>query len=178
MAVVAVVMLLLLRCCFVFVVVVVVGDAVVLSCCGCGLFVCCVSKAAGVSHHSLRAQTCTFEFPGASKQNSTRRPPERHKKSETVAGKGRKSAKFWVPHPSGPLRGPTLRGPPRGRFGQSWPIKVGQDRFGQSRSNFSGQSRFGQKSELAKVGLSRRPEQNIQTIKGSLQAADVSAHAE
>ena len=75
----------------------------------------------GVSHDSQRAQTCTFERPGASKhhQNSTRRPPERHRNSETVAGKGRKSAKFWAPHPSGPhlpfaappFRGPTLRGP-------------------------------------------------------------------
>ena len=67
-------------------------------------------------------------------QNSTRRHPERHRKSETVAGKGRKSAKFFAPHPSGPhpsaptfsrfgprgptLRGPTLRGPAR-NFGPS-----------------------------------------------------------
>ena len=29
-------------------------------------------------------------------QNSTRRHPERHRKSETVAGKGRKRAKFWA----------------------------------------------------------------------------------
>ena len=83
------------------------------------------------SHTTARElQTCTFQGPGASKhhQNSTRRPPERHRNSETVAGKGRKSAKFWAPHPSGhhpsgphpsgphpfgapPFRGPTLRGP-------------------------------------------------------------------
>ena len=46
-------------------------------------------------------------------KNSTRRPPERHRNSETVAGKGRKSAKFWAPPPFGapPFRGPTLRGP-------------------------------------------------------------------
>ena len=38
--------------------------------------------------------------------------PERHKKNETVVGKGRKSAKFWAPTLRGPtLRGPTLRGP-------------------------------------------------------------------
>ena len=30
------------------------------------------------------------------------RHPEKDKKSETVAGKGRKSAKFWASHPSGP----------------------------------------------------------------------------
>ena len=35
-------------------------------------------------------------------QNSTRRHPERHKKSETMAGNGEKNAKFWAPHPSGP----------------------------------------------------------------------------
>ena len=46
--------------------------------------------------------------------------PERHRNSETVAEKGRKSAKFWAPHPSGPhpfgtppFRGPTLRVEPR-----------------------------------------------------------------
>ena len=37
-------------------------------------------------------------------------PPERHRNSETVAGEGRKSAKFWAPHPFGapPFRCPTL----------------------------------------------------------------------
>ena len=52
--------------------------------------------AAGVSHDIPRAQTCTFEGPGLQKhhQNSTRRHPKRHRKSETVAGKGRKRAKF------------------------------------------------------------------------------------
>ena len=51
-------------------------------------------------------QTCTFQFQGtcASKhhQNSTRRHPKKHRNSETVAGKGRKSAKFWAPTLSGP----------------------------------------------------------------------------
>ena len=135
--------------------------------------------------------------PSKTPPNSTRRHPERHKKSETVAGEGRKSAKFWAPHPSvphplgphpsiphplGPHSGAPQSGAlkgvcssmhvfhlvflllfffskkkakrltPRGRFGQSRPIKVGQSRFGQSRSNkggqsrsnFSGQSPFGQ----------------------------------
>ena len=68
-------------------------------------------------------QTCTFDGPGAPNkhhQNSTRRPPERHKKSETVAGKGRKRAKFWAPHPSGPHpSGPHPSGPHPS--GQVWP---------------------------------------------------------
>ena len=73
------------------------------------------------SHTTARElQTCTFQGTCASKhhQNSTRRPPERHRNSETEAGKGRKSAKFWASHPSGPhpfgappFRGPTLSGP-------------------------------------------------------------------
>ena len=56
-------------------------------------------------------QTCTFQGTYASKhhQNSTRRPPKRHRNSETVAGKGRKSAKFLAP-PT--LRGPTFGAPP------------------------------------------------------------------
>ena len=45
--------------------------------------------------------------PSKHHQNSTRRHPERHNENETVAGKGRKSAKFGPPT----LRGPTLRGP-------------------------------------------------------------------
>ena len=40
-------------------------------------------------------------------QISTRRPPEREKKSENGAGEGKKSAKFWAPR----LRAPTLRAP-------------------------------------------------------------------
>ena len=65
-------------------------------------------------------QTCTFQGTRASKhhQNSTRRPPERHRNSETVAGKGRKSAKCWALPPFGappsgppPFRGPTRSGP-------------------------------------------------------------------
>ena len=45
-------------------------------------------------------------------QKSTRRHPERGKKSEMVAGEGKKSAKFWAPHPSGPHpSGPHPSGP-------------------------------------------------------------------
>ena len=35
-------------------------------------------------------------------QNSTRRHPERHKKSEMRAGEEKKSAEFWASHPSTP----------------------------------------------------------------------------
>ena len=53
-------------------------------------------KAAGVSHDSPRAQTCTFEGPGLQKhhQNSTRRHPEREKE-RNGGGRGGKRAKFW-----------------------------------------------------------------------------------
>ena len=46
-------------------------------------------------------------------QNSKRRHPERHKKSETVAGKGRKRAKFWAVRRRGVRRrwGPAEGGP-------------------------------------------------------------------
>ena len=59
--------------------------------------------ATGVSHDSPKAQTCTFERPGAS--NTTKIPredPQRGKKRTNFpAGEGKKSAKFWAPHPSG-----------------------------------------------------------------------------
>ena len=60
-------------------------------------------------------------------QNSTKGPQERERRKKIVTEEGKKSAKFWTPHPSGPnhleqhpsgpqirhptLRGPTLRGP-------------------------------------------------------------------
>ena len=49
--------------------------------------------ATGASHDSPRAQTCTFEGPGLQKhhQNSTRRHPERDKKSKNGAGEGKNS---------------------------------------------------------------------------------------
>ena len=113
-------------------------------------------------------------------QNSTSRHPDRHKKSEMVAGEGNKSAKFWPPHPSGPHpsgphpSGPHPSGPHPSRappFGAHFfqigpapfgatPLGVppfeaqrGPD-FGQSRSIKVGQSRFGQ-SRSNKDGQSR-----------------------
>ena len=67
-------------------------------------------KAAGVSHHSPRAQTSTFEGPGLPKhhQNSTRRHPEREEKNEFFGGRGKKRAKFWVVQEKG---GPGKGGP-------------------------------------------------------------------
>ena len=58
----------------------------------------------GLAHDSPRTPNVHISGPLRFKhhQNSTRRPPERHRNSETVAGKGRKSAKFWAPNPSGP----------------------------------------------------------------------------
>ena len=72
-------------------------------------------RAAGGSHTTARElQTCTFEGPGAS--NTTKiprkKPKEREKRIKTVAGEGKKSAKFWAATLRGPtLRGPQLRGP-------------------------------------------------------------------
>ena len=55
------------------------------------------------SHTTARElQTCTFHGPGAS--NTTKIPrkdPNRERRKKIVAGKGKKSAKFWAPHPSG-----------------------------------------------------------------------------
>ena len=48
--------------------------------------------------------------PSKHHQNSTRRPPERHRNNETVAGKGRKRAEFGAPHPSGPHPSGSLLG--------------------------------------------------------------------
>ena len=74
--------------------------------------------AAGVSHDSPRAQTCTFQDTCASKhhQNSTRRPPERHRNSETVAGKGKKKREI--------LGGPAEGGPVEGGSGGRWSREV------------------------------------------------------
>ena len=99
-------------------------------------------------------------------------------KSETVAGKGRKRAKFWAStplhpsglHPSGPhffyFWAPHPFGAPpfRGRFGQSRPIrgwpKLEVAKVGQIKGwPKSGLAKIGQirmaKTGLAKVGLSR-----------------------
>ena len=78
-------------------------------------------------------------------QNSTRRHPERHNESETVAGKGRKSAKFWAPQHLGFPSGPHPSGPHPS--GQVWPKsanKVGQSRNWPKSANKDGQSRIGQ----------------------------------
>ena len=64
----------------------------------------------GVSHDSPRAQTCTFEGPGAS--NTTKIPredPQREKKNENGGGRGKKARNFGPP-PFGPL-GPHPLGP-------------------------------------------------------------------
>ena len=57
-------------------------------------------KAAGVSHDSPRAQTCTFEGPGLSNTTKSQREDtqkEREKKNENGAGEGKKKeAKFWA----------------------------------------------------------------------------------
>ena len=55
-------------------------------------------KAAGVSHHSPRAQTCTSEGPSLHKdhQNSTRRHTVRERKNDSGGGRLKKSAKFWA----------------------------------------------------------------------------------
>ena len=75
-------------------------------------------EAAGVSHDSPRAQTCTFEGPGLQShhQNSTKRPPREEEKNENSSGRRRKKKKREIlgPPPFGP---PTLRGP---TFFQVW----------------------------------------------------------
>ena len=95
----------------------------------------------------------SFSFEAPALQNTTKIPREDPQRDTKRAKRWRereeKNAKFWAPHPCGapPFRGPTLLNPPRCRFGQSRPIKVGQSRCGQSRSNKGGQSRsnvFGQ----------------------------------
>ena len=103
----------------------------------------------GLHTTTRELQTCTFEAPAL--QHTTRIPredPRETQKERNGGGKGKKKRENFGPptpfgapplsgpHPFGalPLRGPTLLNPPRGRFGQSWPIKDGQSRIGQSRS--------------------------------------------
>ena len=79
-------------------------------------------KPPGLHTTAQEPKQAHFTSPAVQKhhQNSTRRHPERHKKSEMVAGEGKKSANFLAPtisgrppfrspHPSGPK---TLRRPP------------------------------------------------------------------
>ena len=58
----------------------------------------------GVPQDNLRAKTSTFEVP--TDQNTTKIPredPQREEKRMKMGvGEGKKSAKFWAPHPSGP----------------------------------------------------------------------------
>ena len=75
------------------------------------------------SHTTARElKTCTFQSLWRIKnptKNSTKKTQKRgRERMKTVAGEGKKSAKFWAPHPSGPhpsvpppFRCPTLRGP-------------------------------------------------------------------
>ena len=70
----------------------------------------------GLAHDSPNSKRAQTRGTCASKhhQNSTRRPPERHRNSETVAGREEKARNFGPPT----LRGPTLSGPhPFGAFG-------------------------------------------------------------
>ena len=55
-----------------------------------------LSKAAGVSHNSPRAQTCTFERPGLQKhhQNSTRRSPRERRKNEISCGRDKEESEI------------------------------------------------------------------------------------
>ena len=71
-------------------------------------------EAARVSHDNPRAQTCTFEGPGLHKnhQNSTRRHPERDKKSKNGAGEKKKSEILGGPAEGGPEEGGRAEGGP------------------------------------------------------------------
>ena len=81
----------------------------------------------GLAHDSPRTPNVHISGPRRFKhhQNSTQGPQERERRKKIVAEEGKKSAKFWAPHPSGPhlpgphLLGPTLRGPTFSRFGAS-----------------------------------------------------------
>ena len=113
-------------------------------------------------------------------QNSTRRHPERHKKNETVAGKGRKRAKFWAvqgkggpgeggPAEGGPAEGgPAEGGPAEGGPAESKPTTTKQQQRQQTQNdnkhktttqqhnNTTTTTKIGQNTKtlkLAKVGL-------------------------
>ena len=90
--------------------------------------------AAGVSHDSPRAQTCTFEGPGLQKhhQNSTRRHPEREEKNEFCGGRGKKKSKILGgPGEGGPGKGgPGKGGPGKGGPGKGGPGKGGPGKGG------------------------------------------------
>ena len=77
--------------------------------------------AAGVSHDSPRAQTCTFEGPRVFKNTTKiqREDPQRGKKrTNFAAGQGKNSAKFWaVRRRAVPGRAVLGKGGPGGRAG-------------------------------------------------------------
>ena len=76
---------------------------------------------AGFHTTARELQTCTFQGPCASKTPPKFhvRTPKREKKERKLWRGGKKSAKFWASHPSGPhlfkVWAPTFRGPPGSR---------------------------------------------------------------
>ena len=87
----------------------------------------------GLHTKTRELQTYTLEGPGAS--NTTKKPredPQRERKRTKMrAGEGKKSAKFWVSHPSGPrpsephfgepqFRAPHFEAPPFGLGAHPW----------------------------------------------------------
>ena len=117
-----------------------------------------------VSHHSPRAQTCTFEGPGLHKnnQNSTRRPPERHKKERNGGGKGKKKREI--------LGGPAEAGPAESKPTTTTTTTTTKQQRQQTQNNNTtattttqqqqppSTTKFGQNTKtlkLAKVGLAK-----------------------
>ena len=92
-------------------------------CAMCVMCAMCVKTPAALGPPGLHTtarelQTCTFQGPGASNTTKIPRkdPQEREKKNENEGGRGKKSAKFWAPHPSGPHHsGPQNSGPQNSR---------------------------------------------------------------
>ena len=76
-------------------------------------------------YDSPRANTCTFQGPGSSNTTKIQRkdPQEREERMKFPAGDGKKSAKFWASHPSGPH--PSPFGPPPLQA----PIRTGPNPF-------------------------------------------------
>ena len=91
---------------------------------------CRLGSRAGVKPRRLRGCRGFTQPPENSKRAhltspalpNTTKIPERHQKSETVAGKGRKSAKFWAP----PFGAPQFGAPPFGLHpsGVCGPLKI------------------------------------------------------
>ena len=103
--------------------------------CGKGRYDAGGFEAAGASHDSPRTPNVHISGPRRFKhhQNSTKGPQEREERKRLVAGEGKKSAKFWAPHPSGPhTSGPhpcmNCVCPPRKMGG--WVGGVGEGRVG------------------------------------------------